>query len=199
MKAILNIIGILAVIIATLSIDKCVSSSPKPTAQYTNPLTDTVKHYRDLYKAEHARVLVDANTIAALGVTHKQAIDSLCRRLRIKAKQLQTIQNMAAHAKGHFITLTKPVYIRDTVTGEIKATGGRAFDWTDKYMTLHGYLNKETVTIDYDMALHFTTSTMWVRKHKFLGIRWGKKQYYLDATCDNPNVVITGLQGLKIN
>lgn len=205
MKNILYIIVIAALVGATHYLDGCFTKKEKaPVTQYLNPMLDTVKHYKDLYNNTHAQLNLEINNRDVLYKLHKEEMDSVVRRANVKIKQLQEIQQIDAWAKGYFTTQLRPAYIPDTTNGiKITPTGNtytyNYFQWRDSFMQMNGVIDSENVSVSYSMDLPIRTSLIWHRKHHFLSIGWGKKTYVLDAYSDNPNVNITGLQGLKIN
>lgn len=199
MKNIIYIVLIGALIGATHYLDGCFTKKEKaPVTQYLNPMLDTVKHYKDLYNNTHAQLDLEINNRDVLYKLHKQEMDSVVRRANVKIKQLEEIQTIDAQAQGGFKTILQPIYIHDTITGETRYEGGY-FQWKDAFMQMNGIIDSENVSVSYDMRLPIRTSLIWHRRHHFMHIGWGKKIYLLDAYCDNPNVNIIGLKGLKIN
>ena len=155
---------------------------------------DSVKHYRDLYDTDHAqREQVIADKQAA-DILFRQEMDSVCKRLDINRKQLQTMEKMLAEAKGSFTTPVQTVTVHDTIPGMPVGWSGKKFEWVDDYMTMAGYVDSQKATIFYDMTLPININTYWKR-------RWflGRKRYYVDGYSSNPSVHITGLSGVKIN
>lgn len=197
MKYLVYLLILLSVAYGAWNIKGCTTPKPKePTVQYINPLADTVRHYKDIYGKEHAQVLIEQNTKQAIMTMHKQQIDSLLRTIKAKSKQLENYEKIAANAQGSFKTVLVPVH--DTIQGEHEQ-GAREWEWHDDYMQMWGVVDSNDISVNYDMSLNIRTAITWHRKHKLLGIGWGKKVRTLNAVCNNPNVHINGLQGLKID
>lgn len=200
MKALYSLLVLVAIIAGTLYFKGCFAKKEKvPAVQYVNPLTDTVRHYKDLYGTEHAQIQAELNNHAAIDATHRQMIDSLLKRIHLKDKQLQDMSEVVASASGSFQAPLQSVIIHDTINGQPEDVKAKSFTWSDEYMHESGIVYPDRIDVSYAMQLSFTTTSYWKRKHHLLNIGWGKKIYYLDASCPNPNVSITGLRAIKIN
>lgn len=211
MKWILGFLILASVVCATLYFDGCFHKKAKaPDVQYIDPLADTVRHYKDLYQTEHAQVQIEINSHAAENAMHRQLVDSIIKADGIKYKQLQSYSKMTMHAGGGFTVPLIPlggntaqVSGEDSDNSYTIAPNGlpdiREFTWGDGFMHVTGIVFPDSVNITWSLDESFTTTSYWKRKHHFLGIGWGKKIYYFDATCNNPNVSITGLKAIKIN
>jgi hypothetical protein len=200
MKYLVSLIAIIGCIAGTLYFKGCLTKKEKtPVVQYINPLADTVKHYHDMYNIAHAQVEQEVNNVAAMSILHKQFIDSLCHQLGIKDKELQSANKMMASMRGQFYAPLHTITVHDTVNGNDEIVTAKKFAWNDDYMQESGLVYDDHIDVNYSMQLSFTTTSYWKRKHHFLNVGWGKKIYYLDASCPNENVLITGLQAIKIN
>jgi len=200
MKTIYSLFVLIAIVAGTLYFKGCFAKKENaPITQYVNPLVDTVKHYKDLYGTEHAQIQAEFNTHEAIDAMHKQMIDSLLKRIHLKDKQLQDMSEVTALASGSFDAPLQPIIIHDTVNGIPEAITATSFEWHDDYLSETGTVYDNHISVEYSMNLTFTTTSYWKHKHHFLNIGWGKKIYYLDASCPNQNVSITGLRAIKIN
>lgn len=176
----------------SLAIGMCGRRNVKQVQQVVRQsLFDSTTYYRDQYNVEHAvrqSEIAERNTIYAL---HAREIDSLCREIGIRKKQLQGFIKANMQAAGHIETVTIPVH--DTLHD---GNGNCLYQFTyaDEYLQLTGQADSQKTTIDYTISVPLTISSYWKR-------RWflGRKKYYVDGKCDNPNVHISGIKDIKIN
>lgn len=153
---------------------------------------DSVKHYRDLWGADHAVVVQQQGDMKALRAFYAKQLDSVKYRAHLKDKQLQDVYDLLAKAEGKVITVVHAIH--DTIPGTDTPFTGQYFTWKDGNMHMSGYVDSNKATVFYSMDLRLGVTTYWKR-------RWflGKKRYYVDAFSPNKNIHIYGLTGLKIN
>lgn len=157
---------------------------------------DSSRYYKDLYGSEHAQNLQIIGNRKDLELFYNKRIDSLCKRIGIKQKQLKDMARVMAQVHGHFTAPLIPAAIHDTIPfpGDPAPWEGSRFEWQDSFLTVNGYVNDTEVRAFYSMEMPVSITTYWKR-------RWflGKKRYYIDGFSPNNNVHLTGLSGVKIN
>lgn len=198
MKTLYGLLILCCALFVGWSVKGCRSKPPIPIVQNVGQ-DDTIQHYKDAYGTEHTTRLMEVNNYAALYAEHTHMLDSLKKRLHLRDKQLQDMSQVLSQATGHVETVLDPYYIHDTINGEVSTREAQLFNWHDAYTSISGVIDRDNVSIDYDVQMPVTTTKYWRRKHTFCGIGWGKKIYYIDAFSDNPNVHISGLTGFKVN
>lgn len=197
MRYLLGLLALCLALYAGWNVKGCFTKKEKaPVVQVVNPLTDTLKHWKDSYGVLQAQVAMEIESRQNIETRYKQKYDSICKRLHLKDKQLEDMSQVIAQANGYFEAPLQIVH--DTVTGQVIA-GVRAFNWSDPWTHITGIVDSEKVNVNYSVALNFSTASSWTRKHHFGRIGWGKKIYSFNAWCDNPNISITGLKAIKIN
>lgn len=178
-------------------VKKCgAQKEKKQVTQIAQIKKDSTEHYRDLWNTEHAKRLVIQGDAKTLNVFYADKFDSICKRLRIKEKQLKDISEVVAQSKGTFVTPLQSYTVTptDTPTGLPIGWTGKTFNWQDSFLHETGFIDSSNIYVTYSMNLPITITNYWKR-------RWflGKKRYYIDGYSDNPNVTIQGLTGIKIN
>lgn len=152
--------------------------------------------YLDPDSQEHARQFVELGDLHVAQALHAKEIAELRHKLGIKAKQIEGLESTVMELNGQINTPLRPETIHDTVTG-LDRTVNR-FEWSDEWMKVSGYVDTADIHMDYSATVPLNISTYWKRKHKFLGIKFGRKVHFVDATSANPNIDITGLKAFKI-
>jgi hypothetical protein len=197
LKANARILGILTVVLLVWVIGVWKSCNDGQDVKQVNSLQqiggDSVRYWRDLYGQEHATTRVQQGELEVLKVLHRGAIDSVCRQLKIKERQLMDMQRVLAKASGRVVTDVRLVPI-DTDGGDTTIVGyERFFEYRDSWMSLDGYVNDDSAVVDYTVVVPIEVSTYWKR-------RWwlGKKRIFINGTSKNPNVSIVGLEGLRV-
>lgn len=200
------IVVILFAIIATRS---CIKHKEQ-VATITNigaQVKDATRHYTDTYGTDHGQKDVQQGNIDALRVFYADKIDSLCKRLNIKQKQLQDMADVIAESNGHGETSVRVIRITDTIPGLPAGFQGKGFTYTDTGVVISGYIQEDsTIYPDslkaiciYSVSLPISTTIYWRRKHSFLKLfRWGKKKYTVDAFSENRNVTIKSITAIKV-
>jgi hypothetical protein len=197
MKYILYLLILFCVAYAAWNIKGCTTHKQKaPEVQYINPLSDTVRHWKDAYGKVWAQVRIEENTTQAVMTMHKGQIDSLLRALKAKDRQLQEYEKIGATVQGSFQTVLVPVY--DTIQGE-QQPNAKEWEWHDDDIRVWGVVDSSDIYVSYNMHLQLTTVVLSKRKHHLFGIGWGKRESTVNVTCDNPSVTIDNLQKVKIN
>jgi hypothetical protein len=171
----------------------------KQIEQITAGITDSGKYWKDKYGIEHLEKLQIVGSKANTDVFFKNYKDSISKILNIKTKQLTGLTNTVAELQGIINTGLVADTIHDTIPGLPIGWTGKSFMWTDSFFSIKGYVDTSNVTIFYKGIINLQYTTYWKRKHKFLGLKFGKKLYYIDASSPNKNLHITGLQNIQIN
>jgi hypothetical protein len=152
--------------------------------------------YLDPDSEEHARQFVELGDLHVAEAVHAKEIAELRHKLGIKAKQIEGFQSTVLQLQGQINTPLQPVVIHDTVTGQDRTV--RTFEYSDQWIQFSGIVDTSDIHINYLGTIPLNISTYWRRKHKFLGIKFGRKVHFVDATSANPNIDITGLKSFKI-
>lgn len=179
----------------TFALKKCTKKEPVTQLPHVE---DSSRYYKDQYGAEHAVNQQIIGNRKDLELFYNKRIDSLCKRISIKQKQLKDMAKLMAQVHGSFVAPLRPVAksatIHDTIPGEPTAWEGSRFNWQDSFLTVNGFVNDYEVKAFYSMEMPISITTYWKR-------RWflGKKRYYIDGFSSNNNVHLTGLSGVKIN
>lgn len=155
---------------------------------------DSVRYWRDRWNTEHAVVADIRGELATVKVLEGRKLDSVCKRLHLREKQLKDMSEVLVRAQGRITEVPYPVYIPYRDSGRAVL----AFDWADEYLEMRGWIDSNMVQVDYAMTLKINTASYWRRKHPWAWIL-SKKRYYFDGWCDNPAVTIKGLKSIKIN
>jgi hypothetical protein len=74
----------------------------------------------------------------------------------------------------------------------------RTFDNHDEWVRVSGVIMPDTIEVIPYVKIQIKAVLLWERKHKFLGIRFGKKEYFAEGMTDNPYATITGMEVTKI-
>ena len=168
----------------------CGSKEMREVVQITSHENDSARYYRDLWGAEHVSRLLaegDRRVIAAL---YKGRMDSVCRRLGLKEKQLQDMASVVARDSGGFVAPVR----RDSLMVHDTLRDGLSFHWADDYINVGGFVDTGSAYVTYNIVVPISISTYWKR-------RWllGRKRYFIDGYSDNPYVHLSGISGIKIN
>lgn len=155
---------------------------------------DSVRYWKDLWSKEHATRQMIEGDRETLHLVYGRKMDSLAKRLHLKQKQLQDMTEVLLRAEGQIKTVPVPDIRRDTVNGIEYVYQGQSFTWQDGYMSMTGYVDSAIAKVNYSIDVELNVTKYWKRKW-FLG----RKRRYIDAYCDNPNVQIKGLTGVKVN
>ena len=178
--------------------------------------TDTGVHTRDADSLDHlTKQSVIANDLTAT-ILYKPMFDSACRELGVAHKQITDLQKTVFELKGRAEAPVKVITIHDSTGVMPDGWHGDTFTWADSSVSITGYVERGQkvdttcagdtcayedgkATIFYDIVVSVTSKKYWKRKHKLLGLRYGRKIYYIDANASNKNIRITGLTDLQIN
>lgn len=160
---------------------------------------DSVKYFNDLYNNEHANVEQLSASKDVITAFFSKKIDSISKELNIKKKQIKGITNSSLVVSDRVITKTN--YIHDTTIAEQELINwsGYYFTWADTFATINGYVDSFNTQVVYSINVPLTYTKYWKRKHKFLGIRFGRKIYFMDAFSENKQVHIKNLKDIQIN
>lgn len=176
-------------------------------------MNDTVTHYRDMYNQEHAqRELIQGNA-EEIKIFYKKHEDSICKLLHLRNAQLKDMTEVVSHVSGTFSTKTQMVGEQDGpgegaqdddlvqgMNGKIPddSTGanwkGFVFTYKDDFISEQGFVDSMRTVVYYDIYVPVGITSYWKRKWLL-----GKKRYFIDGYSANPNVHITGLEGISIN
>lgn len=181
---------IVALICTGLVLKSCRDKPLKQVQQIATHQSDSTRYYRDLWGAEHANRLLVEGDRKVIQALYQSRIDSVCRRLGLREKQIQDMASVIATDAGSFTAPVQP----DTMTIHDTLREGLAFKWNDDYLHMAGFVDSSSAYVSYDIEIPINLTTYWKR-------RWllGRKRYYIDGYSNNPRVHLAGLSGIKIN
>lgn len=146
---------------------------------------DSTSWYKDKAGREHAQTqeeVMDLNTTLLL---KGKLFDSVCKALKIKPKEINTITTFTTETNGDVVFVTDTIYIDSTH----KTVG---IKYSDKWIKIEGNLENDKLNYDVFDSLIIT---QYNKKYGFLNLR---SSQYLDAYSLNPHTHIKGLTGIKI-
>lgn len=155
-----------------------------------NNIRDSVMYYRNKVGQEVARARVSelsaSNALAMLDderLVWIKNFESINKRMNNLEQASRTI----AVAMGKFrIPLRDTTIV--TVDGSVKA---KTFDNHNEWFRIKGMVLEDTVVTTPIIPVPLQSVITWKRKHKFLGIRFGRRQWFTETSSDNPYVKIT--------
>lgn len=159
------------------------------------------QQWKDKYDQEHARAeatVVENTNLKAQNKQLDQKIRARAARLQVNPSQIQSMTDLQA------VTRIDQVAKQDT-TPEINKKGEaikpEKYTWADKYDTAHiridtnQFGNKEA---HLSLTIIAPIKTTVVHKGNFLRTTLGLTKDFVDGSCDNPNVRITGISHTQI-
>ena len=163
-------------------------------------MNDTAVHYRDMYNREHAEKLLIQGNAAQIELFYKQREDSLAKVLKIARRQIQGMYGARTVVSGSFTTAVDEI---PTFKVDEAGNGGspvvtditsiRHFEYQDSFLMEEGWVSDSSAMVNYRVLVPVTITSYWKRSW------WlGRKKYYVDGYSDNPNVRISGLEGVQI-
>lgn len=205
-KAILIIIGLLLLSGAFIWLDFCLKANKIETKLGK---TDTIripdfagsKQWEDKYKQEHERnesIIVESDNLKTQNKQLNQKLAARAANLQVKQSQIESLTDLLAQAKLHITTRL------DTVT--IQGKDGEAisapfFAYNDKYDTVSGYIIPADNLINevhLDINIIAPIKTTVIHKGNWVRSTLGLTKDFVDGTCDNHNVHITGINHTQI-
>ncbi len=155
---------------------------------------DTDHYYRDLYGREHADKEIAQGDLRVIRALYGRRLDSVSRQLGVREKQISVLESALATAKGQFTT----VLVRDSTSGPWR--NGYQFRYSDSFTVITGDVDSSLahVSCAYLVEVPIDLATYWRRKHKLLGVRFGRKVYRVDASSRNPSVHLSGLESIVV-
>lgn len=85
----------------------------------------------------------------------------------------------------------------DTDNGFLSPQGSRSFAYHDSLNSVIGVIRGDTAILKLSIDATLQGAIYWQR-NRFLGLRIGRKRWFNELTCLNPNVTIKGLENIKI-
>lgn len=144
-----------------------------------------VTHYTDVNGVDHAEKPVVGADVTYINAFYQHIIDSLTKVIKAKPKDIKTIVAAGIEAKGSFEPEIEYVTL-DTCVNQYPDT----LRYRDKWMSLMGSIRDKK--FNYIVA----DSLTFVMYQKKTGLF--KKELYLNAYSQNPNVYIKGLTGIQV-
>lgn len=157
--------------------------------------TDSSKYWKDQYGQEHIQKQQLIASKETLDFLYKGYIDSVSTLLKIKNKQISELVKINIEYSGKGSTQIKHDTIRTTDSFYVQ----QSFNWRDEYFNIDGILFNDTISLKYTGEIPINYTSFWKRKHKLLGIKYGRKIYYIDVYSTNKSVKLSGLQHIKVN
>ena len=158
-------------------------------------MQDTLTHYVDREHTLHYQIGLISGTLSDVKATNRAMLDSVTKRLKIKDKQLQSLQSAMIEAKGQFTTLlvhdTLHHVTHDTLPdNEVVST----FTYNDNYLHEVGEVGTDSVTVKYEVLVPLQLTEYSKKKNIF-----SPRLYFADAYSLNPNAAIKGLTAIRID
>ena len=156
-----------------------------------------VFHWVDIDGKDHATQEEAAISSAAARMLHRDQMDSIARMHNIKPRDIISYRDIYINDTGLVNALIDSLNRLKgkgiVVAGKTVDTVERSFEYADNYIWMRGLVGKKIVQVSYDLddTLNLVT---YSKKKWFLG----RKRLYFDASLQNPNAYIRGMQGVKI-
>lgn len=152
-------------------------------AQALKVMNDSVHHVTDLYKSEHG-----INEELQLSLTEAKALngkllDSITKRDKIAAKQLESHTDVAINATGGGIIVHDTIRVATGTEMPRETFNNGVLDFIESGDSAHYDIN---IALEYDRY--------WKRKWLL-----GRKEYFADAYTKQPGVHITNLESFSVH
>src|SRR5690554_3066904 len=122
-------------------------------------------------------------------------IEGVNRRLN----NVEQISSTTAQAVGSFkMGLRDSIIYADEDVSKVNPISVSFFSFEDNWANIKGYFADSAYISDLRIDLKLQSVVYWERKHRFLGIRFGKKQWFQQTTTDNPYVTILDDQLIRV-
>lgn len=144
---------------------------------------DSTVYWKDKYGTEHASRRLAEGNLETIKISYQRLMDSVKARLNIKKNNIQTITTVGSVVGASIIPSVDTIYTQDTSYN---------FSFRDSWLQLSGTIGKES-KISYNFKDSLVITTYSKRKSLF-----GPYVTYMDAYSLNPNVRISGINGLRI-
>lgn len=159
------------------------------------------KQWQDRYNQEHERnesVIVESDNLKTQNKQLNQKLSARAANLQVKQEQIESLTDLLAQARLHITTRLDTVTIRGK-DGEV--VSAPFFDWNDKYDTVSGYIipgDNLINEVHLDINIIAPIKTTVIHKGNWVRSTLGLTKDFVDGTCDNHNVHITGINHTEI-
>lgn len=159
---------------------------------------DTIKIIRNENGKLSARIEVEDLTNRNLRALREDDRLFWITQLDIVNKRMNNVEQVSrttARVVGNFkIPLRDTtIFVNDSLPQRV-----RTFDNHDKWLRVSGIITPDTIEVVPFVNIEIKTVIVWQRKHKLLGIRFGKKQYFGESVTENPYATITNMEITRI-
>jgi hypothetical protein len=157
--------------------------------QYALISRDSAIIYRNKYEQAVVQVRIARLDRAAMAALREDLKNEITDRFNGVNKRLNNVEAMSKVTLTAIASLktiaTDTVILRDSI-----ALTAWKFSAYDPYFRVDGlvYPTTKEVIVNPFFTANVYAINYWKRPHKFLGIRFGKKQYKAEITSDNPYV-----------
>lgn len=183
-----KLLNMILLIILVVCIKTCMDQEKK-TGQLNSAIKtagDSIHYWRDRYGNEHARRKLTEGDHSALELIHGRQMDSLTDLLRISKKQLKAVSAVGSEISQTVPLTVDTVFINNQPVYELR--------YQDHWTSIIGQVKADSSWLHYFIrdSLVITTYT----KRKWL---LGRKETFVDAFSQNPNLHIKGLTSYKLS
>lgn len=151
--------------------------------------SDTGKRWYDAYQNEHYKVIALEQSGEAFKILHRKELAEAAKTLKIKESQIDGLQKMIASIQGSF---TEPV--DNTQRGDTTASSFHIDPWS----FFRSYTIGDKQTTHYSIKVPIKLVSYTERKHKFLGIPYGKIERFVDVSSENKNVRLDSVTSHRV-
>lgn len=159
---------------------------------------DTVSYYQNKLDRETARssvIELSARNASRLRDTRELEWLRQFEGVNKRLNNVEQASKVTARVVGNFKIPLGDTTIFNFDNTMVKA---RKFDNKDKWLRNWGIVLPDTVVSHVTMDVPIESAIFWQRKHKFLGMRFGKKLWTSEAASPNPYAHITENKIIRI-
>lgn len=189
----LGLVATLAVVVRRLEIMKVERDQ---LVQYSLEKSDSIEYLKTKNGQIIARSTVQDLTIRNLrklsdNLPWIKQFEGVNRRLN----NVEQATKLTAQVVGNF-----QFPLRDTTIINLDSivTKAKVFNNKDKWFPIKGVVFSDSITTTSKIPVPLQSILLWERKHKFLGIKFGRKKWTNQTTSENPYVKITEHQIIRI-
>lgn len=177
---------------------------------YIKSKDDSITYYVNAYGRQTARLKTSELTnrnMKELMETRELEWVKQFRSVKKNAKNLESASQVGAVATG---TFSMPLelnefYLFDKDGNLVKkpidtvaVCPTRHFDNHNEWFRIQGKVTADSIVVTPMVPIKLESVVTWERKRKFLGIRFGKKEYYSEISSPNPYVEITEVKVIRV-
>lgn len=175
---------------------------------YIKSKDDSITYYVNAYGRQTARLKTSELTnrnMKELMETRELEWVKQFKSVKKNANNLESASQVSAVATGEFLiplnniswtidASDSNIVMRDTV----HFCPPRHFDNHNEWFRIQGKVTTDSIVVTPMVPIKLESVVTWERKRKFLGIRFGKKEYYSEISSPNPYVEITEVKVIRV-